>query len=107
MTLPASVTLTMDAKLQYLSTLLREEVLHQFDLMSADMEGTNPLTVEKHLRLTSYFFPVNCLSKKKRAMRLRMSKPHGLKIRRYVNRLVGFNEYFDSFSLGRGYEKLV
>ena len=38
MTLVASGTLDTDAKIQYLCTLVRGEALHQFDLLSADME---------------------------------------------------------------------
>ena len=44
------------------------------------MESANPLTVEEIiLGLGSNFFPVNFLSKQKRAMRRGMKKPRRLK----------------------------
>ena len=46
MTLAASGKLEMDAKVQYIRTLVHGESLRQFDLLSADVEGENPLTVE-------------------------------------------------------------
>ena len=49
------------------------------------------------LGLGAYFFPVNSLSKKKRAMRRIMRKPRGLKVRRYSYCLIDLNEYLDSF----------
>ena len=45
-TLMASGTLTMGAKIQYLRTLVHGEKLCQFDSMHDYLEGTNPLTVE-------------------------------------------------------------
>ena len=56
MTLAASGTLGKDAKVQYLRTLLSRETLHQFNLLPADVEGMNPLTVEAIiLGLAAYF----------------------------------------------------
>ena len=49
------------------------------------------------LGLPSYFFAVNFLSKKKRAMCCGMNKPCGLKFRQYAVRLIGINEYFSLF----------
>ena len=46
MTLAASGTMEADAKYQYLRTLVRGEALHQFDLLSADVEGTQTLNVD-------------------------------------------------------------
>ena len=34
------------AKIQYLCTLVRGEALHQFDILSADLESSTPLTLE-------------------------------------------------------------
>ena len=36
----------MTTKVQYLCTLVIGEALRQFDLIHADVEGANPLTVE-------------------------------------------------------------
>ena len=46
MTLEASGMLKDAAKIQYLRTLVRGEVLHQFDMLFADIENGNPLTLE-------------------------------------------------------------
>ena len=79
--LAASGTLATGTKIQYLCTLVREEVLRQFDSFSTDTEGMNTLTVETIiLGLASYFFPVNYLSKQKCAMCRGMRKPRGLKL---------------------------
>ena len=42
-------------------------------------------------------FPVNALSKKKRAMYRRMRKPHGLKVRLYMTCLIDLSGYLPSF----------
>ena len=68
--LAASGTLEVDAKFQYLCTLVRGEALHQFDLLSDYVEGTEILHVYYIIRgLAQYFTPVNFLSKYTRAMR--------------------------------------
>ena len=70
MTLAASGTLEVGAKIRYLSTLVRGKVLIQFDLLSADVEIRQTLNVDDIIKgLAQYFFPVNLLSKQKRAMR--------------------------------------
>ena len=45
-TLVASRTLGTDTKVQYICMLVRGEVLCQYGSPSADVERTNPLTVE-------------------------------------------------------------
>ena len=56
-TLAASGTLAKGVKVQYLCNIVHGEALFQFDLLSSDVEGTNPLTVENIiLWLASYFF---------------------------------------------------
>ena len=49
MTLAASDTLATGAKIQYICTIVCGEALRQFDLLSTDMEGANPLTVENFI----------------------------------------------------------
>ena len=44
-------------KVQYLRTLVHGEVLRQFDLLSTDLESTNPLTVEDIFRIEFVPFP--------------------------------------------------
>ena len=74
MTLAASWTLEAGPKYQYLFTLVCGEALHQFDLLSADLEGTGTLNVDYIIRcLSQYTPPVNSLSKQKCAM------PRGIK----------------------------
>ena len=69
MTLAASETLEAGEKYQYLLTLVHREVLRQFDLLSADVEGTNALNIDHIIRGLAYYPPpVNYLSKQKRAM---------------------------------------
>ena len=46
MTLAASGMLEMGAKIQYLRTLVRGEVLNHFDSLSSDMESTETITLE-------------------------------------------------------------
>ena len=85
--------------MQYICTLVRGEVLYQFDLVSTDAKNTeNLLDVDYLLKgLAWYLPPVNSLSKQKRAMRHCMKKPHILKVRRYAVRLIDLNEYLASF----------
>ena len=45
MTLVVSGTLGTDVKVQHICTFVRVEALRQFDLLSCDVEGKNPLTV--------------------------------------------------------------
>ena len=55
-----SGTLATDTKVQYIRTLVPVEALRQFDLLYADVEGTNQLTAENIiLGLALYFPPVN------------------------------------------------
>ena len=69
MTLTQSGALQADAKYQYLRTLVREEVLRQFDLLSADVEGTETLNIDYIIMgLALYFPPVNYLSKETRSV---------------------------------------
>ena len=49
------------------------------------------------LGLSTYFFPVNVLSKKKHAMHLSMRNPNGLKVIRCAACLIGINKYLAVF----------
>ena len=48
-------------------------------------------------RLAWYFFPINSLSKQKRAMRRCTKNPCSLKLRGYAARLIDLNQYLASF----------
>ena len=50
MNLLESGTLATGAKIQYLCNLVHGEALSQFYSLSADMEGTNTLTVENIIK---------------------------------------------------------
>ena len=104
----AEGTLETAVKVQCICTLVHGEVLRQFDLLSADVESANSLTVDFIiLGLGSYYFSVNSISKNKRAMCRVMKKTHGLKVRSYAARLVGLNEYLDSVPGGGKAEAIV
>ena len=64
MTLVASGMLEAGAKVQYLHTIVRRESLRHFDSLSADVESTEPLTVEYIIKgLELYPPPVKFLLK--------------------------------------------
>ena len=96
MTLASSGALETGANNQYICTLVRGESLCQFDLLSDEVDGTNPLIVENiTLGLDSYFSPMNSLSKQKHMMRHGIRKPCGLKVKQYAvglifKRVIGF-----------------
>ena len=97
MTLAASGMLEAGAKYQYLCTIVREEVLFQFDLLSADVEVTENLNVDYIIRGLSQYFPhVNSMSKQNRAMRLGMEKPRSQTVTCYAAHLINLNEYLVS-----------
>ena len=97
MTLEASGSLQDAVKTQYLSTLVCGEALRQIYILSADFKISTPLTLEAIFGIGYIHFPVNVLSKQKCAMHRRMRKPHGLKLRCCVARLIDLNEYLPSF----------
>ena len=59
MTLAESGMLEAGAKYQYLCTLVRGELLFQFESLSADVEGTETLNIDYIIMgLAQYFPPV-------------------------------------------------
>ena len=70
MTLVATGTLEMDDNIQYFCKIVYGKLLLQFGLLSADVENIEALDMDYYIKgLALYFFPVNSLSKQKRAMR--------------------------------------
>ena len=66
MTLAVTGTLEMDAKIQYICTLVSGESFHHFELLSTDIENIETLNVDYCIKgLALYFFPVNSFSKKR------------------------------------------
>ena len=87
--LEASGTFSAGAKIQYLCTLICGEVLLQLDTLFSDVVSTT----SEHLRsiilvLGTYLFPVNVLPIQKHAMRRRMRKTSGIKVRRYASHII-------------------
>ena len=56
MTITLSGTMKSGAKVRYLFMLVRIEALRQFDSLSADVESTNPLTVENIIKGLAFYF---------------------------------------------------
>ena len=84
--------LTTDSRVQYICTLVCGEALSNFDLLSADVEGRKNLVVETIiLGVASYFYPVNSLLRKNRAMGHGVMKARGFKIWSYAARLNDLN----------------
>ena len=72
--------------------------MHNFDLLSADVENTENLNVDYYIKgLALYFYRVYSLSKQKHAMRRGMKKLQSLKVINYMARLIDLNEYLVSF----------
>ena len=95
-------------KVQYLCTLVCGEVIHQYDLLSTDVDSTQHLTVEAIiLGLGAYFSPVNLLLNKKRSVCRGMRNPHGLKVNSYTTHLIDLNKYLGLFLGGILLVKLV
>ena len=76
MTLEASGTLTDGANVPYVCMLVRGKAVYQLEIFSVEVVSTTTEHLNLiNLGLGTYFFPVNALSKKKRAMRRGMRKP--------------------------------
>ena len=76
--------------------LLRGQVLHDFETILVHIRHTiNTNLNQIILVLNTYLFPITNLSKQKRAMRLRMRKPHELNLRRYEAHIIKLNYYIE------------
>ena len=94
MALEVSGTFKSGAKIQYIFTLVHGEILHRFDVLSAEVEGATPVTLASIvLVLVTYFFLLMRCPIKKLSMRCRMRSTRGLKLRRYTTHLVDINKY--------------
>ena len=61
--LEVSVTNNSGSEIQYLCTLVRGEVLHQYDMLSAEVGSDTPKNfMSIILGLGTYFYPVNAMS---------------------------------------------
>ena len=75
MTLASTETLEMDTKIQYFCIIVHVEALHKFDLLYADVENTENLSLDYYIKgLVLYFTPLYSNSKKKCAMCRGMKK---------------------------------
>ena len=86
-------TLATGTNIQYLCILLHGEAIHQLETLSVEVGS---LTIEHLNRIIlgfgTYLFPVNVLSKKKRAMHRIMRDPGKLKVRRYYDCIIDLDE---------------
>ena len=98
MTFEASGIITSGTRIQYLHTMVRGEALRQFYMLSSEVvSATSENLASIILGLSTYFFPINDLSKKKRVVRCRMWMPHVLKVRSYDDFLIDLDKYLDVF----------
>ena len=97
MTSAASGTLEGGAKIQYLSSLVRIEVLCWFYSLSDDVERMQTWTVDEIIkRLAQYFPPVNFLFKNSAPCAVK-KKARVVTVRRYVACLIDINDFFFPF----------
>ena len=102
MTLEDLRTITANAKIKYLCTLLCGETLHQFDTLCDQVGSTTTTHLNRIiLGLGTYFFLVNALSRQKRAMRRGTRKPYELKVRCYAALMIDINEYLDALTVSK------
>ena len=66
-------------------------MLRKFDLLYADVESENHLTVEDIILGLGGYFSCSFKLKQKRAMRRGMRKTNGLKVIRYTDYLIDLN----------------
>ena len=71
--------------------------MHQFDLLSADVEGTQTLNVEDIIKVLEQYPPPVISSYKKAHHVPCNEKPRALTVRQYTARLIDLNEYLASF----------
>ena len=55
-TLAATWTLDMNAKIQYLCTLVRGKALHQFELLCADVKNPETLNLDYYIQGLAFYF---------------------------------------------------
>ena len=76
MTLEESGTLTADAKIHYICTMIHGKALCQIDMLSNEVVSTTSKNLKFIiLGLDTYYFLLNALSKQKFVMRSKMRKP--------------------------------
>ena len=81
-------TTNPSSQINLLRMMLRVQALMEFDGLQSQYVGST----NKHLKLIQeglldYFFPVNFLSKKKRAMERAMRKPRSMILKHFAERL--------------------
>ena len=86
------------AKIIFLRTLLRGEILCKLDTFSVKVRSTN-IAYLNHiiLGLGMYFFPVNALSNQKPSMHHGTRKRHKQNMRNYAACIIDLNEYLAAF----------
>ena len=91
-------TITVGVIINLLCTLLRRKSLREFDNLASQNNGTtNSYLMKTQEGLLDYLFPINSLSKQKRAIRCYMNKPHTLSINILTAFLTELNNYLPLF----------
>ena len=91
-------TTTAYGQINYRSTMLRGKTLREFNELQSKYGGST----NNHIKLIQeglleYFFPIDSLSKKKRAMRRAMSKPWSIIFKHFAARLMEMNNFLPIF----------
>ena len=79
-------------KFRFTRTFLKGEALRIFNLKATELVQETAANLKTVLnRIVSYFGPTECLSKQKRYLRYRLSKPRELTTRQYVRLVCDLN----------------
>ena len=90
-------TTSASGRINDLRTLLRGEVLREFDELSQQGNTTNKLLKITPKGLLELFFPMNSLYKKKHTMRRAMRKPCDISFKRFEEQLTEINNFLPLF----------
>ena len=87
--------------------LLRGKALRKIDMLSVEVGNTAITDLNRTiLSLVTYFYPIDALSKQKRAMHHGMSKPCKLKVRLYDACLIYLNYNLGVFPGAKANDKV-
>ena len=107
MTIESSQTLVDNVKIKYLCTLVRGEALTHFDTLSAEVGSTISENLDKIILGLGMYFPPVIALQKKRAIRRRIKKPNGLKVRLHAACMVDIDEYLSVFPESKASDTFV
>ena len=99
--------LVANAKIQYFFALLCGEKLHQFDTLSAEVGSTISENLDKIILGLGMYFPPVIALQKKRAIRRRIKKPRGLKVRLHAACMIDIYDYLSVFPESKASDNFV